>query len=107
MLLGTVTQQSTEARRYLVDFGKNRLRTGDYIASAVVAATSVPVDATALTMSTSLIENTQGDATTVTSYYVYISGGDDDAVYNVTLTTTLNDPLVVWEDEIVIEVEDI
>jgi len=105
MLLGRVRQQPNETRRYLLDFGKLRLNTGEYITACLSAVSpdTVPV----ITSSVVLIEGTQGDPTTVRSAWLYVGGGVDGTTYKITLTTIPDDVLLSWEDELEILVEDL
>ena len=105
MLLGRVSKQPNETRRYLLDFGKRRLGSGEYLIS--VSPTVTPDTLPPITATVTLIQATVGDPTSVTCIYLYVGGGLDDTTYKITLTTVPDDTGIVWEDEIEVIVEDV
>jgi hypothetical protein len=98
VILTRFKKQSAESRKFTIDYSP-RLDSSEVITNVknvLVTPTTVPP-----------LEVTSIISAAETSVYLYIAGGTDGTEYKVDVQTETGDALILWEDEIIMIIEDI
>jgi hypothetical protein len=97
MILARFTKQPNEVRKYIIDYSE---RLGTETLVSITEVTFDPITSPSLGVAAAL----NFDATRVIAY---ISGGVDSEEYKVDIRVATTDGAVVWEDELLVSVEEV